>query len=114
MNISEVRGRMRTNVKPLAFNLLLLAGYAWSAIWAVHDESWGVLAVVITILAIFGCIKVWLRRRRIEFDHDGQPLTGRDADRLAIARLRAYRKNQRRIAHGESPARTRGRRWEPM
>lgn len=105
---------MRANVKPSAFNLVLLAGYAWSAIWAVHDESWGVLAVVITILTIFGCIKVWLRRRRIDFDHDGQPLTGRDADRRAIARLRAYRKNQRRVAHGKSPARTRGRRWEPM
>ena len=84
-------------LKTIVFNLVLVTAYVGSGIWAVRDESWFLLALLISTLAIYGFIEIWLKRRRIELDHDGQPVSGRDADRLAILELRAYEKNQRRI-----------------
>lgn len=51
-----------------------------------------------TPLEIHACLQAWLHRGRIDLDQDGQPVSGRDADRLAISKMRAYQKNQRWIA----------------
>ncbi|WP_396908105.1 hypothetical protein [Mycolicibacterium sp.] len=65
---------------------------------AVQFERWIVLGVLIGIVATHVGVLVWLRSRRVDIDQDGQPVKGRDADRLAVLKLRAYEKEQRRIA----------------
>jgi len=78
--------------------LVMVTTFAGLGIWAALVESWWVLVLSISTLAIYGLFGIWMKRSRIKFDQDGQPASGRDADRVALLELRAYEKNQRRIA----------------
>lgn len=98
VNAQRACAGLRARWNDIAINLLLVAVGTFGIVRAVQFERWTALGVLIAILGAYVGVLVWRRSRRVGIDQDGQPVSGRDADRLAVLKLRAYEKEQRRIA----------------
>lgn len=85
------RGRMKSWAWTVAFDAALI----WCALSAAQSSRWLEFAMITAAAVCFTGFCLWLDRAAIHVDHFSQPLTGRDADRLARWRLRVYQKHCR-------------------
>jgi hypothetical protein len=94
---AAIRRIRRGGINSLVVDAFVVVAIALCSAFAAHNGWWALSALLAAAVSGFF---LWLDCRVIHLDQDGQPLTGRDADRLARLRWRAYQMHDRAHSGG--------------
>lgn len=94
---AAIRRIRRGGIISLVVDAFVVVAIALCSAFAAHHGWWTLSALLAAAVSGFF---LWLDCRVIRLDQDGQPLTGRDADRLARLQWRAYQMHGRARSGG--------------